>query len=238
MRMESHQLRGESGGDSRHMSNRRFFPVCLVLTLGAILITVRSAPTAAATGSDSTDLMFRDATGRVRTYTASGSIDLSNPFFQDFGTNGRRCVSCHQPGEGWTITPEGVQARFVASNGTDPIFRNNDGSNCEGALHNTLEEERSNYSLLLNHGLIRVGLNVPQNAEFVIDSVSDPYGCPPPTTDLSVYRRPLPATNLRFLSAVMWDGRESSPTTAIIDDLAHQANDATRGHAQAFTDLT
>jgi hypothetical protein len=53
-----------------------------------------------------------------------------------------------------------------------------------------------------------------------------------------VYRRPLPSTNLRFLSAVMWDGRESSLTSAIVDDLSQQANDATRGHAQAFSDIT
>jgi hypothetical protein len=28
-----------------------------------------------------------------------------------------------------------------------------------------------------------------------------------------MYRRPLPATHLRFLSSVMFDGRESSPLT-------------------------
>jgi hypothetical protein len=220
------------------MSNRRFIGLCLVIPASALLLTLlRPSPTAAAPGNDPTDVSFRNATGRARTFTASGSIDLQNPFFQDLGTNGRRCVTCHQAGEGWSITPQGVQARFAASGGTDPIFRNNDGSNCEGALHNTLNEERNNYSLLLTRGLIRVGLNVPANAQFVVDSVTDPYACTPPTNDLSVYRRPLPATNLRFLSAVMWDGREST-TPSILDDLAQQANDATRGHAQAFTNLT
>jgi hypothetical protein len=60
-----------------------------------------------------------------------------------------------------------------------------------------------------------------------------------------MYRRPLPATNLRFLSTVMFDGRESSPQTGtqkityatnpadVLADLAHQAIDATNGHAQA-----
>src|SRR5262249_54984057 len=42
---------------------------------------------------------------------------------------------------------------------------------------------------------------------------------------LSMYRRPLPSTNLDFLSAIMWDGREPS--------LAQQSVDATLGHAQA-----
>jgi hypothetical protein len=47
-----------------------------------------------------------------------------------------------------------------------------------------------------------------------------------------MYRRPLPSTNLPFLSAVMWDGRESSPATTVLQDLAKQADDATMGHAQ------
>jgi hypothetical protein len=131
-----------------------------------------------------------------------------------------------------------VQARFRTAGLDDPIFRNNDGSNCEGAIPVDREKQRDAYSLLLTRGLIRVGLNVPADAEFVIDSVDDPYKCLPGTQDVSVHRRPLPSTNLRFLSAVMWDGRESSLTSAIVDDLAHQANGATRGHAQAFADLT
>jgi cytochrome c peroxidase len=59
-----------------------------------------------------------------------------------------------------------------------------------------------------------------------------------------MYRRPLPTTNLRFLSTVMWDGRESAPQTGtqkitlatnpgdLLADLAHQAIDATTIHAQ------
>jgi cytochrome c peroxidase len=223
---------------TKSSSNRRFVGLCLLLAVSGFLFTVLRASPTAAEGSDSTDLTFADATGRVSTYIPSGSLDTQNPFFQDLGTNGRRCVTCHMPDEAWTITPDSVQARFDATGGTDPIFRNNDGSNCEGALFNTLDEERAKYSLLLTKGLIRVGLNVPQGAEFVIDSVTDPNGCTGATNDLSAYRRPLPATNLPFLSAVMWDGRESSSTTTILADLAHQANDATRGHAQAFRDLT
>src|SRR5262249_45311676 len=120
----------------------------------------------------------------------------------------------------------------------DPIFRNNDGSNCEDADISTPRKRRAGFSLLLSRGLIRVGLDVPAGAEFTIDSVEDPYDCNAPPTSLSMYRRPLPAPNLRFLSAVMWDGRESSPTTAIRQDLAQQADDATMGHAQAARHLT
>jgi cytochrome c peroxidase len=75
-----------------------------------------------------------------------------------------------------------------------------------------------------------------------VQHVSNPYGCSD-TSTLSMYRRPLPATNLKFLSTLMSDGRESTPPstqkitypdpdTALMADLAHQAIDATTGHAQ------
>jgi hypothetical protein len=50
-----------------------------------------------------------------------------------------------------------------------------------------------------------------------VTKVDDPYDCTTnPTTGLtsptsgivSLYRRPLPSTNVDFLSAIMWDGRE------------------------------
>jgi hypothetical protein len=191
-----------------------------------------------AASSDRPMLIVPNDAGLMGTFSTTGEIDLQNPFFQDLGTNGRRCVSCHQPGNAWTITPDNVQGRFLITHGTDPIFTNNDGSNCEGAEPRTMADKRAAYSLLMTRGLIRVGLDVPAGAEFVIDSVRDPYSCGPHNEDTSLYRRPLPAANLKFLSAVMWDGRESSPSTTILQDLAQQANDATLGHAQAAQGLT
>jgi cytochrome c peroxidase len=203
---------------------------------GAALV-VWAAATVAATGGGRL-IVFANGAGLMGTFSTDGEIDLQNPFFQDLGTNGRRCVSCHQPDSAWTITPGNVQLRFLLTRGTDPIFTNNDGSNCEGAEPRTLAEKRAAYGLLLSRGLIRIGLDVPAGAEFIIDSIRDPYACGPHSNDTSLYRRPLPAANLTFLSAVMWDGRESSPSTTILQDLAQQANDATLGHAQASQALT
>ena len=105
------------------------------------------------------------------------------------------------------------------------------------------------FTLLTSRGLIRIALAIPPNAEFTVDNVSNPYGCSDKST-LSVYRRPLPTANLRFLSQVMWDGRESSALAGTQDitkntnpgdllaDLAHQSVSATRIHAQATSDLT
>lgn len=219
------------------MTNREFLGVCAGVLIAACAIAVVGAQSAAVDPSESRQLLFRNADGLVRTISTKHVIDLSNPFFQPLGRNGRSCATCHDPEAGWSISPEGVQTRFRAD-ATDPIFRSNDGSNCEGALPVTRDEQWDAYSLLLTRGLVRVGLDVPNGAEFVIDSVSDPYNCGRGSNDVSVYRRPLPSTNLRFLSAVMWDGRESSIESLIADDLAHQANSATRGHAQAFEDIT
>src|SRR3989442_369561 len=70
----------------------------------------------------------------------------------------------------------------------------------------TVEARRGAYGLLLRKGLIRVGLPVPAGAEFELVGVDDPYGYAS-AAELSLFRRPLPSTNLRFLTTIMWDGR-------------------------------
>lgn len=161
--------------------------------------------------------IFANDFGVLRSYSTTGPIDKStNPFFKVFGSNGRSCASCHVPGEGFSMTPTGLQARFDASNGTDPVFSLNDGANSPNAPVGTLTEKRNAYSMLLNRGVIRVGMPVPtvtfdatpKTAEFTLVGIDDPYGYASPT-ELSLFRRPLPSTNLRFLATVMWDSRET-----------------------------
>jgi len=180
---------------------------------------------------------FSDPAGRFANLNTAGPTEMaSNPFFQDLGTNGRRCVTCHQPSDAWSVTPPHIRERFNATHGTDPIFRPNDGSGCPTQDVSTEEERREAYSLLLHKGLIRIEVAVPAGAEFYVSGVENPYGC----TDkqaISMYRRPLPTTNLSFLSTVMSDGRETFKDSSgnfepLTFDLAHQALDATTGHAQ------
>ncbi|HKW66158.1 MAG TPA: hypothetical protein VJP04_02645, partial [Terriglobales bacterium] len=186
-----------------------------------------------------------DPTGVLSTYRTDGGIDLANPFFQSLGTNGRSCGSCHVAEDGWTVTPPRIQARFIASGGTDPIFRPVDGAVCPDADVSTFTARVQAYRLLLQKGLIRVSMGVPGDADFSITAIQDPYNCSQTTaTNPALYRRPLPATNLGFLSAVMWDGRETVfgaiPGKSIDLDtsLGNQAVDATLGHAQASTPPT
>ena len=175
-----------------------------------------------------------DPTGTLSTYSTSGPIDVSNPFFQNLGTNGRTCNSCHVSSTAWTISPTEVQARFKATGGTDPIFRPVDGANCPSADLSTVAARKAAYSQLLNKGLIRISIGVPAGAEFQIMQISDPYNCPQTTaTQPAMYRRPLPSAGVIFLSTVMWDGRETAAGQAMIENLKTQAKDATLGHAQA-----
>src|SRR5690242_8783730 len=186
-----------------------------------------------------------DPTGTVATYSTTGSLDLGNPFFQSLGTNGRSCGSCHLIENGLGLSAANVQARFASSAGTDPLFAAIDGANCPAAGSASGADA---HSLLINNGLIRVGLTVPNPAEFALAVVHDPYHCalvvdPVNGPTASMYRRPLPATNLSFLTTVMFDGRETvakldNPTTHAVNlraDLSQQAIDATLGHAQAAT---
>jgi cytochrome c peroxidase len=182
---------------------------------------------------------FPDPTGAVRTVSTTGSVDTTNPFFQSLGTNGRACISCHQPGDAWTVTPRHIQQRFEASHGEDPIFRPVDGANCPSADVSTEEAREHAYSMLLRKGLIRIALAVPANAEFDVIRVQDPHNCPETTPQkLAMFRRPLPSTNLGFLSTVMWDGRENAAGQSIHMDLMTQAKDATLGHAEAANSPT
>lgn len=168
---------------------------------------------------------FQDSSGSVSTFS-QGPVDLSGPLFSKLGTNGRTCASCHDSGDGWSITPAHLQQRFDASQGMDPVFRPVDGANCPSADVSTTTARSSAYSLLLTKGLIRISLPVPANAEFSIVSINDPYQCPDTTTSQpALYRRPLPSTNLRFLNGIMWDGREP--------DLRTQAINAALIHSQA-----
>lgn len=116
-----------------------------------------------------------DPSGLIATDQPNGATDTSaNAFFQDLGTNGRTCFTCHQPQNGWGVSAAGVQARFYTSFGIDPIFRLFDGATCPTDDVSSIEDKLQAYSLLLGKGLIRIGLPMPSGAQFQIISINDP----------------------------------------------------------------
>ncbi len=188
---------------------------------------------------------FPNPSGASQTYSTTGKgIDLTGPFFQSLGVNGRTCGTCHQPSDGMSISAGNVQRRFELTQGQDPIFRTIDGANCNHTIDvSSLAGRSAAYSLLRTRGLIRIRIAVPANADYRITNVNNQYGCNESDV-ISIYRRPLPTTNLRFLSTVMFDGRESSPATgttkilysnypdSLVNDSKHQSVDATINHAE------
>src|SRR2546422_7393505 len=172
-----------------------------------------------------------NADGVAITLSTDGGMGADHPFVRPLGPSGRACATCHVPAEGWSLVPAEVQRRFETTAGLDPLFQPHDAAVSPRADVATLEARRGAYALLLGRGLIRIGRPIPEGAEFELAAVDDPYGFAS-ATELSLFRRPLPATNLKFLTSVMWDGRESHGRRGIVADLLAQAAGAASTHGQ------
>lgn len=161
-------------------------------------------------------------------------LDIDNPFFSSaLGTNGRSCVTCHAPRDGMSISVASIRERFEESCGLDPLFTG-DGANAPGLDVSTVEARRAAFSLLRNKGLIRLRIKPPANAQYELVGVDDPYGNQASMEDgIVVFRRPLPATNLKFLNAVMWDTRQGRAEPEFVNvSLKNQARTAVIDHAE------
>jgi hypothetical protein len=105
-----------------------------------------------------------------------------------------------------------VRQRWAQTGGKDPLFAAVDGSNCPSLP----QGDPASHSLLLNKGLFRIFLpwppraadSTPMTPEFTLEVVRDPTGC---NLDLkyglksanpmvSVFRRPRPVANMKFLT--------------------------------------
>lgn len=167
---------------------------------------------AGSAGTIAAETTFANPRGRIGILFANGPVATAgHPFFAPTGTNGRACVTCHQPAGAMSVSADMLRARWRATSGTDPVFGAIDGSN-NPALP---QHDEASHSLLLNRGLFRVGLPWPPRAiagepvtpEFTVEVVSDPTGVNLDPTwgftgaapTISVFRRPRPAANLRYV---------------------------------------
>jgi hypothetical protein len=157
---------------------------------------------------------YTDPSGTVTVISTAGETNTSgHAFFTAIGRNGRACVTCHQPLDGMSVSVPTIQARWQATQGKDPLFAAFDGSNCP-----TLpQQEASSHSLLLQRGLFRIARPWPPRSpegatiepQFTIEVVHDPSGCnldpryglKAPHPMVSVFRRPRPVANLKYVTA-------------------------------------
>ena len=187
---------------------------------------------------------YNDDTGQLRVLNANGFVRSRNhPFFEALGTNGRACVTCHQPSNGMSVSAAGLQQRWEETNGKDAVYAAVDGANCPDLP----QDDKRSHSLLLNRGLFRIALAWPPKnddgtrvkPEFRIEVVNDPTGCNTSKVyglnsadpRVSVFRRPRVAANLKYVVegpaglTFMADGRHLS--------LRNQAADAAMTHEAA-----
>src|ERR1700690_3529643 len=111
--------------------------------------------------------LFFDRTGVIATLDVDGPVNEQSAFFQSLGTNGRSCATCHVASQAMSLSATQVQLRFARTSGQDPLFAAIDGANCPTAGTGI----SADHSLLLGHGLIRVFLPLPANAQFSVSVV-------------------------------------------------------------------
>ena len=146
------------------------------LSVALLAISAIAGPPAFAGGEDASRLGLQfaeDPSGVLGIFNLNGRLRTDGPFFQSLGSNGRSCATCHVAEQAFSFTPAGARARFSATHGRDPLFATVDGANCPSAK----QSDRSAHSLLLQNGLIRVGITMVEKPQFTISVVHDPYGC-------------------------------------------------------------
>jgi hypothetical protein len=163
-----------------------------------------------------------------------------HPFFEALGSNGRACITCHQPSNAMSVSAATLRQRWSETAGADPVFAAIDGSNCP----NLPQAKMASHSLALDRGLFRIAMTWPPprvEPDFSLEVVRDPTGC---NTDaayglhgtahaVSVFRRPRVVANLAGITkdgsgkaagvSLMADGREPTlRSQAITAALTHE----------------
>jgi hypothetical protein len=191
------------------------FLLCTATWIGVSLAAQTSTPGAWWTPGQGTPLpayaVYDNDRGQIGVLNASGPYETKgHPFFEPVGSNGRACVTCHQPSDAMSLSVRSVRERWTATGGRDPLFAAVDGMNCPSLPAG----DPKSHSLLLERGLFRVALPWPPRRadgsaiepEFTIEVVRDPTGC---NTDpvygvssgqrsISVFRRPRPVANTKY----------------------------------------
>ena len=200
-------------------------------------------------------LSLPDGIGLVSSHQSTGNVTTeTNPFFQSLGTNGRTCVTCHQPENGWGLSTATVQSIYTNTKAQAALFAPVDGSDCPDRGAAATQPGRPflmAHTQILNRANIRIAIAEPAVHDwYSVTVAADPTGCElspiyglnAPTPTASFYRRPLPSANTAFINPagacsvlgppggackqnIMWDTREPS--------LESQFADATMNHAQA-----
>jgi cytochrome c peroxidase len=134
---------------------------------------------------------------------ARGRVAFNDRNLHDLGGNGRACADCHVPSENFQLSPSVARSRFEAlvakrainKNADDPLFRPIDADDFRE--HG---DAASDYSNLVENGLVRVTLTLPPNVRLIDPATCttpDPVACrPTEETSVDLWRAVMPVNNV------------------------------------------
>src|SRR5262245_47981791 len=126
---------------------------------------------------------------------ARGRAAFNDRNLKELGGNGRACADCHMPSESFQLSPAAARARFDAlqakrvqnKNADDPLFRPVDADDFRAN-----GDRASDFSNLVENGLVRVTMPLPQNVRLI-----DPAtGQPTDETSVDLWRAVMPVLNV------------------------------------------
>ena len=113
--------------------------------------------------------------GEASAAVARGRVAFTDRNLTQIGGNGRSCADCHMPTENFQLSPAAAKVRFDAllaeqvhnKNADDPLFRPVDADDFR-----TNGDSASDFSNLVENGLVRVTMPLPANVK-LLDPVSN-----------------------------------------------------------------
>jgi cytochrome c peroxidase len=126
---------------------------------------------------------------------ARGRAAFNDRNLNQLGGNGRACADCHMPSENFQLSPAAARTRFEALqaqrlhnvNADDPLFRPVDADDFR-----VNGENASDFSNLVENGLVRVTMPLPLNVKLI-----DPAtGHPTDETSVDLWRAVMPVLNV------------------------------------------
>jgi cytochrome c peroxidase len=135
------------------------------------------SPASQAPNAAITDGIIPGADGRASAAVARGHAAFNQRNLHQLGGNGRSCADCHMPTENFQLSPAAARARLDTllerrledPGADDPLFRPVDADDFR-----TNGEDASDYSNLVENGLVRVTMRLPLNVKLLAPVTDQP----------------------------------------------------------------
>jgi cytochrome c peroxidase len=162
------------------------------LALAALVLSTKGTRPAIAEGNGETKL---DCDAGPCDAVARGRAAFNDRNLRDLGGNGRACADCHMPADGFQLSPSAARIRFEAllaervhnPHADDPLFRPVDADDFQLNGDNA-----SDFSNLVENGLVRVTMPLPLNVKLIDPST----GQPSDETSVDLWRAVMPVLNV------------------------------------------